>query len=340
MDDAYHIEWLKSKLPQHKKLAAVSASLIENLLSSEGVEYLSVTYRSKSMSSALEKIKRKSYDDPAAQLTDLSGVRVITYLESQAILASQIIKKAFHIDERNSADRSNALGSDRVGYRSNHFVCSLGEDRKQLPEYKIIGELKFEVQIRTILQHAWAELAHDRSFKFNAALPESIQRKLNLHSAMLEIVDGAFQEISDSVDRYKESLENKSITEISNTPVDSISAAKLITDIAKKNRISLSGEITKPVVQEIIDFGIATIGDLQDLATKDFISDFKKHQSGKNTAIGFVRSMMMFKDAERYLEIDHDWKGMTKALYGLLKERYGEETVERLLERHEIMMTE
>ncbi|RUX26909.1 hypothetical protein EOA23_17970 [Mesorhizobium sp. M2A.F.Ca.ET.042.01.1.1] len=279
------------------------------------------------------------YSDPAIQLTDLSGVRVVTYLEKQATLASQVIRKSFYIDDGNSANRANALGSDRVGYRSNHFVCSLGENRKHLPEYRIIGDLKFEMQIRTILQHAWAELAHDRSFKFNAALPELIQRKLNLHSAMLEIVDGAFQEISDSVDRYKENIESKSIVEISDTPVDSISAIKLINDIAKKNKISMSGEITKSVVKEITDFGIKTIGDLQKLATQDFISNFKKHKSGKNTAIGFVRSMMMFKDVERYLGIEHDWKGMTEALYGLLKDRYGEETIERLLDEYEILRT-
>ncbi|HEV7879737.1 RelA/SpoT domain-containing protein [Bradyrhizobium sp.] len=156
------------------------------MLKKQRLEHLSVEERTKSVEGALEKVRRKEYSDPKEQLTDLSGVRVVTYLEEEALQISKAIRALFNIDEQNSHDRSADLGEDRIGYRSTHFVCSLGKERDTLPEYEGIGTLKFEVQIRTVLQHAWAELAHDRSFKFGVALPTKIQRKLNLYSGMLK----------------------------------------------------------------------------------------------------------------------------------------------------------
>src|SRR5262249_23720633 len=155
------------------------------------IAFLNVTSRVKDLQSTLEKIGRKAYTNPKIQLTDLSGIRVVTYLEGDVAQVSKIVRSLFEIDEGNSLDRAAILGSDRIGYRSTHFVCTLGKARATLPENESIGELKFEVQVRTVLQHAWAELAHDRSFKFGAVLPQKIARKLNLHSGLLEIVDSA-----------------------------------------------------------------------------------------------------------------------------------------------------
>ncbi|MGA8612967.1 MAG: RelA/SpoT domain-containing protein [Xanthobacteraceae bacterium] len=178
-------QWLIEILPRHQRLTAGAQSLLENMLKKERIDFLSVTGRTKTTEGALEKIRRKEYRSPEQQLTDLSGIRVITYLEEQVDQISEVIRELFDIDEKNSLDRTEILGDDRVGYRSTHFVCTLGKKRAELPEYEAIGSLKFEVQVRTVLQHAWAELAHDRSFKFGAALPTKIQRKLNLYSGML-----------------------------------------------------------------------------------------------------------------------------------------------------------
>ena len=169
-------------LPKHERLTNAVRSLIENMLKERNIEYLSVTGRVKGLNSAMEKIQRKDYSNAEEQLTDLSGIRIITYLEQQVIQISSVIRDLFEIDEANSLDRSEVLGHDRIGYRSTHFVCLLGKNRHELPEYESLGPLKFEIQVRTVLQHAWAELAHDRSFKFGTALPGKIQRKLNLYS--------------------------------------------------------------------------------------------------------------------------------------------------------------
>jgi putative GTP pyrophosphokinase len=163
--------WLDDVLPKHERLTTAVVSLLENLLKKKKIEFLNVAGRTKTSQSATEKIRRKKYKNISAQLTDISGIRVITYLEENVSHICSIIRSLFDVDEANSLDRSTILGHDRIGYRSTHFVCSLGKQRSGLPEYESLGDLKFEIQVRTVLQHAWAELAHDRSFKFGTALP-------------------------------------------------------------------------------------------------------------------------------------------------------------------------
>nr|MZG82510.1 GTP pyrophosphokinase [Photobacterium lucens] len=171
------------------------------------IDYLTVTGRTKDKKSALEKINRKSYKNPKSQMTDLSGIRIILYFESDINKVSELISDSFDIDFDNSLDKSKVLSKDQIGYRSVHYVCTLGQGRSNLPEYLELGELKFEVQVRTILQHAWAELAHDSSYKFSGTLPPEIERKLYLYAGMLEIADKGFDEISAQIDSYKKSVD-------------------------------------------------------------------------------------------------------------------------------------
>jgi putative GTP pyrophosphokinase len=128
-----HKEWLKDTLPKHARLTAVVQSLLENMLRKNAIEHLSVTGRVKTLNSAIEKIARKEYLEPSEQLTDLSGIRVITYLEEQVHQISNLIGQLFEVDAKNSLDRSDILGHDKIGYRSTHFVCTLGANREGLP---------------------------------------------------------------------------------------------------------------------------------------------------------------------------------------------------------------
>jgi GTP pyrophosphokinase len=317
-------------------VAAVK-SLLENMLKKQEVEYLSVTGRVKTRDGAIEKINRKAYPFPQEQLTDLSGIRVITYLEQQVGQISTAIRGLFEVDDRNSLDRTQVLGDDKVGYRSTHFVCTLGKRRDGLPEYEALGDLKFEIQVRTVLQHAWAELAHDRSFKFGSALPTKIQRKLNLYSGMLEIVDSAFDDISKEVDLYRVSLEKKSIEQISGTEVDSISLEKYIQQMQQDIEIELIDKgITPSVVAELKAFDAGTVGDVAKLCTKDFLKAFNDHQWLYKTSIGLLRDLMMYHDIEKYLRGPFTWRVLTSDTFNFLAKKYGKTRLRKLLSEREI----
>lgn len=136
MDDAFK-NWLEEAISRHERLTEIVTSLAQSLLKQEKIEFLTVTGRTKTKQSALDKIQRKGYKTPRTQLTDLSGIRVILYFESQLSRASEIINDAFNVDTSKSLNRETMLSVDQTGYRSYHFVCDLGETRATLPSFEI-----------------------------------------------------------------------------------------------------------------------------------------------------------------------------------------------------------
>ena len=330
-----HRQWLFQALPQHERLATGVKPLLEGMLKKKAIEYLSVSSRIKDLDEALNKIDRKKYQDPENQLTDLSGIRVITYLEEHVGQISAVIEELFEVDKLNSLDRTEILCDDKVGYRSTHFVCTLGSKRSCLPENEALGDLKFEIQVRTVLQHAWAELAHDRSFKFGTALPTKIQRKLNLYSGMLEIVDNAFDEIAKEIDVYAKSINSTPLEQISEAEIDSISVDRYLDEISKAHGIKLDkAEIPGIVFEELKNFGLQTIGDLKKITTEGNLELIKK-EGGLN-GTGFRRSVMMFHDLDRYLKSPFGWTMISENGALALAQHYGIEKIARAFSQHDV----
>ncbi len=164
----------------------------------------SVEVRAKAVSSFAEKAvrKRMKYDNPVFQLTDLCGARVITDTQEEVERICQFIRKNFIIDEANSDDKTALLGASQFGYRSVHLVVQLPEALQKSEGAQMIGERKAEIQVRTGLQNAWARLAHDRIYKSEFKIPDSIQREMNRAAALLEEADRDFTLILDSLELY------------------------------------------------------------------------------------------------------------------------------------------
>jgi len=86
---------------------------------------------------------------------------------------------------------------ERFGYQSVHYLVRLSNARAALPEYQRFAGAITEVQVRTILQHAWAEIEHDIQYKSSAAIPRDIRRRFMALAGMLELADREFQAIQD-----------------------------------------------------------------------------------------------------------------------------------------------
>ena len=104
-----HDEWVDKILPAHKRLTESTVTILENLLKSKEIDHLSVSGRTKDKKNILEKISRKKYNDPASKMTDLTGIRVIVYLESDIAKVSEIIESALAVDFENSANQDTLL---------------------------------------------------------------------------------------------------------------------------------------------------------------------------------------------------------------------------------------
>src|SRR5262245_22743036 len=99
-------QWIDKSLPKHQKLTEAVRELLEKLLAAASIEFLSVTARTKEPDRIREKVTRKAYYDPARQMTDLSGIRIIGFLESDVARICTLIRESFFVDESNSLDKS------------------------------------------------------------------------------------------------------------------------------------------------------------------------------------------------------------------------------------------
>jgi ppGpp synthetase/RelA/SpoT-type nucleotidyltranferase len=328
--------WLQDILPHHDRLKEVIIPLMVVLLKQKNIEYLSINGRTKDFQSAMEKIKRKKYVSPREEMTDMTGIRVITFFDSHVRAISDLINDVFDVDTENSLNRSALLGMDRLGYRSVHFVCTLGEERSKLPEFKNLGHLKFEIQARTVLQHAWAELAHDRTYKFPGVLPFSLERKLNLYSGMLEIADAAFDEIASQIDRYKEEITSGELHQTDDTLIDSINVKKNLDKYAIISNVELNGDVGAEIIEELRLFGIENIGSLDELLKrqKDFLFTYKEDFYYAGT----IRDAMMLDDIDKYFAKcwRESWSSCGIHTVNRLTQKYDRAVVESILNDRDI----
>src|SRR5206468_81825 len=90
-------------------------------------------------------------------------------------------------------DRAEQLGADRVGYRSYQGLCPVPEGDWNAGAVSVS---RFELQVRSVLQHAWAELAHQLVYKAVTPLGERTKRRFNLVAGMLEVADRELDSIA------------------------------------------------------------------------------------------------------------------------------------------------
>ena len=170
-------------------------AIITTLLDDAGINYLSITGRTKSVASFAAKAVRASedeplYDDPLTQITDVVGVRVITYLQSDVAAVAQLFADQLTIiDDRDLGEETARDG--RFGYASRHLLLSSAA----------VPERPASVQVRTVLQHAWAEFEHDIRYKGTVPAEHApdLDRRFTLAAGLLELADREFSEIRNRI---------------------------------------------------------------------------------------------------------------------------------------------
>jgi ppGpp synthetase/RelA/SpoT-type nucleotidyltranferase len=164
-----------------------------------------VQKRAKGVSSFAEKVARKydRYPDAVNQMTDLCGARIIVQTTEQVKAVRRFIESNFVILE--SEDKGLLLGDQEFGYRDMHYIIKLRPDRDAAlgiskKERTAIQELKAEIQIRTWVQHAWADTLHDRMYKNKLKISSEAKRTGNLLAALMEEGDNNFRRLADELD--------------------------------------------------------------------------------------------------------------------------------------------
>jgi predicted RNase H-like nuclease/ppGpp synthetase/RelA/SpoT-type nucleotidyltranferase len=191
---------------RHEALTEAGAAfvaLVTSILDDAGINYLSVTGRTKSVASFAAKAARRQdgellHPDPLRDITDQVGVRVITYVLSDvAVVADLMADQIVVRDDRDMGRETASQG--RFGYASRHLVIALDAARESQPAYEQLRGLVASLQIRTVLQHAWAEFEHD--IRYKGTVPDEhardFDRRFTLAAGLLELADREFSTIRD-----------------------------------------------------------------------------------------------------------------------------------------------
>lgn len=197
MASSNHTAQFSEERPRYEKLTLKVQSLLRDLLASEGIE-AAIDGRTKSIESFDEKVTRpgKAYQSPLGEITDLSGVRVVLRTLEDVSRVGSLIDREFSVDPDQSVKKSEQLDEDRFGYLSEHYIVQIKGPRSQLPEWNDLSNLKVEIQVRTILQHAWAAVQHSLDYKSEYDIPKQLRRRLFRLSALFELADQELDQIS------------------------------------------------------------------------------------------------------------------------------------------------
>jgi len=143
---------------------------------------------------------REGVDYNPKDMEDLAGIRVICYTKSDVNDVCNVIEDTFDVDHKKLIDRSKKLGTTEMGYASFNFVATLSKERvRSAEELTDFDGKHFEIQVRTVLQHAWAEIEHDDVYKNPEKLSKDIRRRFYLVSSVLESADNELETLHKTV---------------------------------------------------------------------------------------------------------------------------------------------
>lgn len=202
-DTATAVREYAAMQPTLQEAADQYVQLVTSILDDAGINYLTVTSRAKSVASFAAKAARtvdgrQVFTDPLRQITDQIGLRVITYVHSDVQAVADLLDDQVVVhDDRDMGEETASEG--RFGYASRHLLVSLDPAREGQAAYELLRGRQAQIQIRTVLQHAWAEFEHD--IRYKGTIPSEhvpdFDRRFTLAAGLLELADREFSTIRD-----------------------------------------------------------------------------------------------------------------------------------------------
>ncbi|MBQ9462903.1 MAG: hypothetical protein IJU68_04525 [Bacteroidales bacterium] len=257
------LEEYRDNLPEIKKKAEEINAKLNSMLKDAGLLVAALEYRVKSEDSLAGKLELKGSKYASLEdITDIIGLRVITFYTDDIAKVSSAIERLFEVDWANSVDKRKAHEIDSFGYLSLHYIC-----------YAPGFPYRFEIQLRTVLQHAWANMNHDTGYKSGVEIPKSYLRNLSRLAGILELVDEQFSIIRSELTDYRRRVRALVASgNLSEVPLDGDTYRSFLElepfdtlnkRIAAVNQAEIHPVSLLPYLQVFKLIGCKTLGDLE-----------------------------------------------------------------------------
>lgn len=247
-----------------------------------------VQNRIKKRETFILKSLKKGYKNLAKEFTDFAALRIVAQDLEDVEKVCNYIKNSYKIDWKNSADKKDLLETNKVGYLSVHFIVSFDRDSLKTGENKPYKGLKAEIQVRTLLQHAWAELTHDKIYKSAEDTDDKdLIRRVNLMAGLLELADIQFVSINEEIRKTQEHLVDEPIN---------VTSLNLFMRENFNDSIFLD---VQQVIKELSENGVDTITQLKKLLSKELLEKLREIEEVR-VYDGIIRNILIISDAEKY----------------------------------------
>ena len=253
-------------VPTLEQLAKNAYDLLRRALREQGIYVTAFEYRVKTEQSLAGKLERKGAKYKSiSDITDLVGLRVITFYTDEADKVAVIAKRVFDIDWQESVDKRKLHQLDSFGYNSLHYICRLKD--------KAFENIRFELQMRTALQHVWSTIEHDTGYKGEVKIPREYKRQFSRLAGMLELVDDEFSRLRIVLTDYRRQVQ----TLVKSGQLDEVSLSgdsfrsyldlkpfdRLNRRIAAVNQAEIYPVSLMNYLPLLEKFGMETLGDVQ-----------------------------------------------------------------------------
>ena len=253
-------------VPTLEQLAKNAYDLLRRALREQGIYVTAFEYRVKTEQSLAGKLERKGAKYKSiSDITDLVGLRVITFYTDEVDKVAVIAKRVFDIDWQESVDKRKLHQLDSFGYNSLHYICRLKD--------KAFENIRFELQMRTALQHVWSTIEHATGYKGEVKIPREYKRQFSRLAGMLELVDDEFSRLRIVLTDYRRQVQ----TLVKSGQLDEVSLSgdsfrsyldlkpfdRLNRRIAAVNQAEIYPVSLMNYLPLLEKFGMETLGDVQ-----------------------------------------------------------------------------
>ena len=275
------LEEYHTQLPLFEKLQHVVMQKLSDMVKQNNIELNSMESRIKGEASLAGKLERKGHKyQSLMDVTDILGARIIAFYNEDVDRIASIAETLFDIDWPNSVDKRKMHQFDSFGYNSLHYICRMPRTLYYDPQQPELNEIRFELQMRTALQHVWSAIQHDIGYKSDIETPIEYHRSLSRLAGMLELADNEFSRIRTAITDYRRRvrnlvqsghLEDVSLdgdtfnSYLEQRPFDKLNQKIAAITQAELQPIALSSYL--PVLRHL---GMKTLGDVEQLVHDNF----------------------------------------------------------------------